>query len=125
MRKIKTQEKTEVVNNTKSRRIYKDKSPSSNNEIRRAYINSLPEDKQLAIFLHNSLCKMDHTEECPFFHELNGFVDDWGRSSHREYLEKSRRVLATIKDTIAENEITLKDNTVDVIKLIVSSVMEF
>ncbi len=69
-------------------------------EIRQEYTSMLPEREQLAIWLHENLCKSDHTEQCSFYHELlhYGIKDDWDGLEHSKYLEKADQLLAVTKD---------------------------
>lgn len=53
---------------------------------------ALPEDKQLAIELHELLCHWNHTDGCGWFYEK-----DWTGYAHERYLVKARAVLADTK----------------------------
>src|SRR6478609_3883476 len=53
---------------------------------------ALPEDKQLAIELHELLCHWNHTDGCGWYYEK-----DWVGYAHERYLEKARGVLADTK----------------------------
>lgn len=51
---------------------------------------ALPEDKRLAIELHELLCRTDHTQGCEWFYNQN----DWTGYAHVRYLEKAQDVLS-------------------------------
>jgi hypothetical protein len=57
---------------------------------------ALPADKQLALELHELLCRWNHTDGCSWFYEK-----DWVGYSHERYLEKARAVLADTKMDLA------------------------
>lgn len=63
-------------------------------KLRKRYIECLPKNKQLAVFLHSKLCRHYlHTCNCTWDYEIDGLDDDWSRSSHKEYLEKADKIL--------------------------------
>ena len=92
----KTRENDEIIHI--SERCYGYKNEEKRREIRNKYIKLLPNDKQLAIFLHSKLCHCDHTDQCGFFYEINGLEDNWNGYGHKEYLEKAKKVLKVCSD---------------------------
>lgn len=69
-------------------------------EIRQEYTKTLSEREQLAIWLHENLCKANHTEQCSFYQEMYhcGIKDDWNGLEHSQYLEKADQLLAVTSD---------------------------
>lgn len=65
-------------------------------KLRKRYIECLPKNKQLAVFLHSKLCKLHGY--CTWDYEINGLDDDWSRSSHKAYLEKADKILEVTTD---------------------------
>lgn len=47
---------------------------------------------ELAILIHDSTCKSNHTDACGWLYEKNGDNHDWLGSSHRMYLDKAVEV---------------------------------
>lgn len=66
--------------------------------LREEYIQTLPEDKQFAIWLHKTLCNQNHTDMCCFYYEITDFVDNWGRSSHKRYLAMAQKIMSLTDD---------------------------
>jgi hypothetical protein len=54
---------------------------------------ALPEDKRLAIELHEQLCRWNHTDGCGWYYG----VDNWSEYAHSVYLEKARNIFAKTK----------------------------
>lgn len=65
-------------------------------KLRKRYIECLPKNKQLAVFLHSKLCKL--RGYCTWDYEIDGLDDDWSRSSHKGYLEKADKILEVTTD---------------------------
>lgn len=68
-------------------------------ELKQEYEQTLSVDKRLAIYLHNSMCKLDHRCCCSFNHEINGLEHNWNGYAHAEYLLKAQQLL-TISDDL-------------------------
>lgn len=47
----------------------------------------------LAVRLHSKLCRWNHTDGCGWFYAVKDGKHDWSDSSHRNYLEKARKIL--------------------------------
>ena len=47
---------------------------------------------QLAIELHNVLCRANHIDDCGWFYEKKNRIDDWNGHSHRQYLKKAEAI---------------------------------
>ena len=68
-------------------------------KLRDEYVATLPEDKQLAVWLHKTMCKESHSDMCGFFYEMkNDFEDDWKQSTHARYLHCARCLLGICSD---------------------------
>lgn len=91
-------------------RCYEMKNAKSREALREEYIQTLPENKQLAIWLHSKLCHHNHTDGCGFFYEIHDLEDNWEGYAHKEYLEKADDVLAVTKD------INMIKNIVEIIR---------
>lgn len=67
--------------------------------------SELPEDQQLAITLHNMLCRQNHTDGCGWEYEYiekpKGWTGpsapDWNGWTHKRYLEKAQVMQACCK----------------------------
>ena len=79
-------------------------------KIRKKYINLLPKNKRLAIYLHDKLCNCSHTDMCSWSYEIHELDDDWNSYEHRKYLKKANNILEVCNDEI------LIMNIIDVIK---------
>jgi polyferredoxin len=88
---------TEMVE--KSPRVYAYKNAGKRKELREKYVECLPKNKQIAVFLHSKLCHHNHTDYCGWYYEINGLDDDWSRSVHEEYLEKADKLLEVTGNT--------------------------
>lgn len=69
-------------------------------ELRKEYIQTLPRNKQLAIELHNKLCRGNHTDGCSFYYEIKDLDDNWEGSAHKKYLKKADLLLKEFPDDI-------------------------
>lgn len=68
-------------------------------ELKKEYEQTLPIDQQLAIYLHNKMCKLNHIDYCSFKYGIHGLEHDWNEYAHAEYLLKAQRLL-TISDDL-------------------------
>ena len=93
-----TKEGDELIK--KSHNIYGYKNEEKRDELRKEYIQTLPKNKQLAIELHDKLCRSSHTDGCSFYYEIDGLNDDWGRYVHSKYLQKADLLLKEFPDNI-------------------------
>ena len=73
-------------------------------------LEELPEDKQLAIALHDLLCHWNHTDGCSWFYEIQDKVHQWGGtgSAHNRYLNKARKIISVCKKDEVSVENALK-----------------
>lgn len=90
--------------------VYVAENNDKREKLREEYVKTLPENKKLAIFLHDTTCNLDHNEVCSWMWELeDGIVDQWDRFSHAEFLEKANVMLSesdfeTIKNNLISPE---------------------
>ena len=56
----------------------------------------LPFECQLAIYMHDCMCKENHTDGCSWFYEIDGLHHDWTRINHEKYLNKARDLLTIL-----------------------------
>jgi hypothetical protein len=70
-------------------------------------------DKKLATSLHSILCKYNHTDGCGWFYEFKDKKDDWGASSHGEYLKKAQNLIHKCKDLNIEPE-----SAIDIVRMV-------
>lgn len=67
--------------------------------LRKQYVDLLPKNERLAIWLHHKLCHLNHSTMCSFYHEINGLRDDWeGGAQHKKYLNKADEALKVTDD---------------------------
>lgn len=57
---------------------------------------SLTDEQELAIVLHDKLCRVEHVEACSWFYEVNGKTHDWKRYAHEKYLKKATNVMTEL-----------------------------
>lgn len=50
--------------------------------------------KNLAILLHDKLCRWNHTDGCGWHYDVNKGIHNWNGHDHKEYLLKAELVLA-------------------------------
>lgn len=62
---------------------------------------------QLAIALHDVLCKSNHTDMCGWFYEVVDGKDQWNRYAHKTYLDKAARVMTELPDFDTDKIITI------------------
>lgn len=93
-----TKEGDELIE--KSHHIYGYRNEEKRDELRKEYIQTLPRNKQLAIELHNKLCRGNHTDGCSFYYEIKDLDDNWEGSAHKKYLKKADLLLKEFPDDI-------------------------
>lgn len=64
---------------------------------KQAALEAEPADQQLARYLHDMMCKSNHTDGCGWYYETNNGVDDWLGRAHASYLTKANRLLSVAK----------------------------
>lgn len=69
--------------------------------------------KQLAIQLHNSLCRYNHTDGCGWYYEVSNERHNWNGCSHENWLNKAREV-STKLDEVGVS----KEQAFEVIKIL-------
>lgn len=57
-------------------------------------IKSMNPTEQLAIFLHDSFCKDNHTDGCGWHYAARNGKHDWSQSEHVRYLNKAKAMIA-------------------------------
>lgn len=58
-----------------------------------AAFDALDPEQKLAISLHETLCRWNHTDGCSWFYEMHpGNIDNWDGCAHTEYLLKAREI---------------------------------
>jgi hypothetical protein len=70
-------------------------------------LTNLPDNKKLAIDLHDSFCTCDHPDGCNWFWEMHSDtnIHDWEGQEHKTYLNKSNSLLDTGLDMLTIREI--------------------
>lgn len=68
------------------------------NELLAEYRSMLDEEQQLAIFLHQNLCTVNHTDGCSWGYEIHGVIEDWEGYAHKKYLEMAKRMIERCSD---------------------------
>jgi hypothetical protein len=63
---------------------------------------------QLAIRLHDSFCRWNHTDGCGWHYEITKGVHDWNGHSHGSWLKKARRVLTDCDNETGNIEMFFK-----------------
>lgn len=48
--------------------------------------------QDLAIALHSTLCRWNHTDGCSWYYEISKDVHDWSRHEHGRYLTKAQNI---------------------------------
>ena len=86
-----TKENDELIEYSKN--CFCMKNQKTRNALREEYIQTLPENERLAIWLHSKLCHHNHTDGCGFFYGVHDLEDDWTEYAHAEYLEKANEAL--------------------------------
>lgn len=54
----------------------------------------LSESQELAILLHEKLCRSNHIDGCSWYYEFNGNEHKWEGYEHKRWLEKADELLA-------------------------------
>ena len=49
--------------------------------------------KAIAIYLHDRMCKSDHSDRCGWYYEVHGGIHNWDDSSHKSWLERANRFI--------------------------------
>lgn len=75
------------------------------------YIETLPENQRLAIFLHRKTCMMDHNAVCSWEYEFKGYIDDWDGPRHAEFLQKANQMLSKSDYETIINELMGKEES--------------
>ena len=88
------------------------------------FINEISPFKELATILHKHYCKLDHEEDCAWFHDEEHFRKTgnpdlvWTKSgSHIEWINNAKKIMKLISNK--HNSMTV-DDIVDVIETIES-----
>ena len=95
-----------------SKNFMRFKNADKRKELREEYIETLPKNQQLAIWLHSEMCIQSHSCDCSFLYEINGLEDDWSGTIHKRYLRKADRALK------------VTDGNAELVKDIVNAVIE-
>lgn len=59
-------------------------------------LEELPVDKQLALFLHKTLCTHNHTDGCGWYYEN----DNWDGEQHKRYLAKAKKMIGIFPNVL-------------------------
>lgn len=54
--------------------------------------------QRLAVWLHDSQCHYNHTDQCGWGYEITGGNHDWSRRTHADYLAKANTLLTFTND---------------------------
>lgn len=81
-----------------SKNCYEMKNAEKRKQLREEYVNMLPQNQQLAIWLHSKLCQCSHTDMCFFYYEIDDLKDNWTKHAHKKYLNKADKLLAITDD---------------------------
>lgn len=74
--------------------IYEGKYTREQKRLYSEYIKTLPDDQQLAVWLHRRFCKKDHEfGDCMFYLEEHRLDFHWDGCEHRRWLAKAKRML--------------------------------
>lgn len=94
--------------------VYEFRNEGIRRKLRDEYVATLTEDKQLAVWLHKTMCKEDHSAVCGFLCEMkNDFEDDWGQSTHARYLKCAKALLGICSNTDLVKKLILTARHVD------------
>jgi hypothetical protein len=67
-------------------------------EAETAALEAMTPLEKLAVTIHETSCRWNHTDGCSWFYEIKGDgIHDWAGSSHGFYLSKARAVTACCK----------------------------
>jgi hypothetical protein len=81
----------------------------------REQMESLSPTHHLAIFLHDRLCRWDHTEGCAWHYFVKDGVHDWSEYTHQQYLRRANQIIQRLsRGSVNKDNIT--DFLADVIK---------
>lgn len=56
-------------------------------------MNGMTPEQRIAIRLHDTTCRWNHTDGCGWFYEFKDKQHDWSGSSHKSYLEKAFKLI--------------------------------
>lgn len=73
-----------------------------------AELESLGPEYKLAIKLHDSHCKWNHTDGCSWHYEIKNGVHDWFGHAHNEWLKKARLFMSELKAENISEEVAFK-----------------
>lgn len=62
-------------------------------EREQALFESLSEDKQLAIALHDMKCTWNHTDGCGWYYEISNGSHNWTGHAHESWLNKAKELI--------------------------------
>lgn len=66
-----------------------------------AKLMAMPQEKQLAIALHDATCKHNHTDACSWYYEMTKEGDHgWEGPAHSEYLDRAAKLYDYCQKTI-------------------------
>jgi hypothetical protein len=54
--------------------------------------NALTPEQQLAITLHDLLCRHNHADGCGWYYEISKGIHDWAGSAHGVYMQKALKL---------------------------------
>ena len=70
------------------------KSYKKRKKLKKEYESLLPENKKMAILLHDNICRSRYTELCGWYCEMDeGIIHDWTRYIHKDYLKKANKLI--------------------------------
>lgn len=124
---VKTYENDElvVIESEQNGKITMFKNEEKRGLLRKEYIETLPENKRLAIFIHDTTCRIDHNDQCGWYYEFfeGSPVDNWEQDAHAEYLRKADVMLSESDfETIMNNIIKANQEKKDAEKNTASEV---
>lgn len=90
---IRTKENDEMIQDPNHQRVYVMKNQDWRNRLQEEWNKTLPDNQQLAIYLHNKLCHSSHSCDCYFFHEIADLEHNWKAYAHKKYLKKANFII--------------------------------
>jgi len=54
---------------------------------------ALSEDRQMAIYLHDTCCKRNHIDECAWLYDMENDIPKFSRPDSLHYLSKAQRLI--------------------------------
>lgn len=70
-------------------------------------LKSLTPEQQLAIFIHDQMCRHNHIDGCSWYYEIERDIHSWDESEHQKYLHKADDLLYEVDLDIAKKFITV------------------